>query len=240
MTTIHQGRANWRGRATAAVLMAAAATAVSMIGTAAPAHAADQYIALSIGFVNENPPVTMTGGSAISASAEQAGQASQTNCVGNGGDHCVTQVIAKNECAAAASNNYGEMTGASAPTLAAAQSKATSLLQNSQGAKVIVSGCANGSTPPPPNDPPPPPPAPKLGPTVSFNKVLGGLEARITDRSGVSSQCTYATDNLNRSFALPANSTYNLRIVPAVPQFRNWNVTVACDNGTSTTASTYF
>ena len=117
---------------------------------------------------------------------------------------------------------------------------AKGMLQNQQGAKVIVSGCANGSTPPPPNDPPPPPPAPKLGPTVAFNKVLGGLEAHITDRSGVSSQCTYATDNINRSFALPANSTYDLRIVPAIPQFRNWNVTVACDNGTSTTASTYF
>ena len=81
-----------------------------------------------------------------------------------------------------------------------------------------MSGCSNGTTPPPPPNDPPPPPAPKLGPTVSFNTVLGGLEAHITDRSGVSSQCTYATDDFNRSFALPANSTYDLRIVPAVPQ----------------------
>jgi hypothetical protein len=115
------------------------------------------------------------------------------------------------------------------------------MLQNQTGAKVIVSGCSNGSTtPPPPPIDPPQPPAPKLGPTVSFKTILGGLEAHITDRSGVSSQCTYATDNVNRSFALAANSSYDLRIVPAVPQFRNWTVTITCDNGTSTTATTYF
>jgi hypothetical protein len=211
-----------------------------MLGMPAPAHAADQYIALAIGFVSENPPVTMAGGSAISAGQDQAAQGALTNCVSNGGDHCVTQVIAKNECAAAASNDYGEMTGASDPSLAVAQSKAKALLQNQQGAKVIVSGCSNGGTTPPPPDQPPPPPAPKQGPTVSFDKVLGGLTAHITDRSGVSSQCTYATDGINRSFGLPANSSYDLRIVPAVPQFRNWTVTITCDNGTSTTTSTYF
>jgi len=238
MTTTYQGRTGWRGRTTAAILLAASATVVGMISAPAPAHAADQYIALALGYVNENPPVTMAGGSAISSSRDQAGQGSLTNCSGNGASHCVAQVIARNECAAAASNDYGEMTGASDPSLAAAQSKAKSLLQNQQGAKVIVSGCANGSTPPP-NDPPPPP-APKQGPTVSFDTVVGGLVARITDRSGVSSQCTYATDNFNRSFALPANSKYDLRIVPAVPQFRNWTVTITCDNGTSTTATTYF
>ena len=37
-----------------------------------------------------------------------------------------------------------------------------------------------------------------------------------------------------------ANASYDLRIVPAVPQFRNWTVTITCDNGTSTTATTYF
>jgi hypothetical protein len=166
--------------------------------------------------------------------------ASLTNCVNNGAGHCVNQVIATNACAAAASNDYGEMTGASDASLSVAQSKAKNLLQNQQGAKVIVSGCSNGQAPPPPPDQPPPPPAPKLGPTVSWNPVLGGLQAHITDRSGVSSQCTYATDYFNRGFGLPANSTYDLRIVPAVPQFRNWNVTITCDNGTTTQASTYF
>jgi hypothetical protein len=240
MTTICQGRASWRGRTNAAILLAAAATVAGLVGTAAPANAADQYIAMALGYVNENPPVTMAGGSSIASTQDAAAQGALTNCVNNGGSHCVTVVIGTNECAAAASNNYGEEVGAKGTSIAAASSAALGLLQNQTGAKVIVSGCSNGNTPPPPNDPPPPPPAPKLGPTVSFNTVLGGLVAHITDRSGVSSQCTYVTDNVNRSFALPANSSYDLRIVPAVPQFRNWTVTITCDNGTSTTTSTYF
>ncbi|MEO3756843.1 DUF4189 domain-containing protein [Mycobacterium sp. B14F4] len=240
MTTTYQRRVGRSGRRIGAVLLAAAATSVGMLGVAAPAHAADQYIALAIGFVNENPPVTMAGGSAIAATQDQAGIGSLTNCSGNGASHCVTQVIAKNECAAAASNDYGERTGATDPSLAVAQSKAKSMLENQQGAKIIVSGCANGSTPPPPPNDPPPPPAPKLGPTVSFDTVVGGLVAHITDRSGVSSQCTYATDGVNRAFALAANSTYDLRIVPAIPRFRDWTVTITCDNGTSTTVTTFF
>jgi hypothetical protein len=224
----------------AAVLLAAGATVVGMVGAATPAHAADQYIALALGYVNENPPVTMAGGSAISSDQTQAGQNALTNCVSNGGSQCVTEVITT-ECAAAASNDYGEEVGASAATRGAAETAALAKLQIQTGAKVIVSGCANGSsTPPPPPVDPPAPPAPKLGPTVSFKTVLGGLSAHITDRSGVTSQCTYATDNFNRGFALPANSSYDLRIVPAVPQFRNWTVTITCDNGTSTTATTYF
>jgi hypothetical protein len=225
----------------AAVLVAAAATVAGLVGAITPANAApDSYIALSLGYINENPPVTMAGGSGIAGSQDQAATASLTNCVNNGGGNCVNQVIATNACAAAASNDYGEMTGASDPSLSVAQSKAKNLLQNQQGAKVIVSGCSNGQAPPPPPDQPPPPPAPLLGPTVSWNPVLGGLEAHITDRSGVASQCTYATDNFNRGFGLSANSTYDLRIVPAVPRFRNWDVTITCDNGTSTQASTYF
>ena len=239
MTTTHKRRPGRRGRTIAAVLLAAIAIVVGMVGAPAPAHAADQYIALAIGYVNENPPVTMAGGSAINADEQQAAFGSLSNCESNGGGGCVTQVIAKNECAAAASNDYGEMTGASDPSLSVAQSKAKGLLQIQQGAKVIVSGCASGATPPPPDDPTPPP-APKQGPTVSFETVLGGMEAHITDRSGVSSQCTYVTDDFSRSFALPANSTYDLRIVPAVPRFRNWTVTITCDNGTSTTATTFF
>lgn len=240
MTTTQNTTKARKGRTLAAIVLAASASVAGMLTVAAPAQAADQYLALAIGYVNENPPVTTAGGSGISANETQAAQLSLTNCSGNGAGQCTAQVIAKNECAAAASNDYGERTGASAPTLAAAQSKAKSLLEIQQGARIVVSGCANGSTPPPPNDPPPPPPAPKLGPTVSFQKVLGGLEAHITDRSGVTSQCTYATDDFNRSFGLPANSSYDLRIVPAVPQFRDWTVTITCDNGTKTTATTYF
>jgi hypothetical protein len=238
MTTTNQGRAGRRGRTIAAVLLATFAIAVGMVSAPTPAHAADQYIALAIGYVSENPPVTMAGGSGINSDQQQAGFGALSNCESNGGGGCVIQVNARNECAAASSNDYGEMTGASDPSLSAAETKAKSQLQNQQGAKVIVSGCASGSTPPPPNDPAPP--APKQGPTVSFDKVLGGLVAHITDRSGVTSQCTYATEDFNRSFGLPANSTYDLRIVPAVPKFRNWTVTITCDNGTSTTTTTYY
>jgi hypothetical protein len=222
------------------VLVAATAIVASLLGPTPTANAADAYIALSIGLLNDNPPVRTVGGSAIAPSDSEAGTASLTNCVNNGGGHCVNEVITKNACAAAASNDYGEMTGASDPSLQAAQNSAMSKLQNQQGAHIVVSGCSNGQAPPPPSTQPPPSPAPKLGPTVSWNPVVGGLLAHITDRSGVSSQCTYTTDNYNRGFALPANSTFDLRIVPAVPQFRNWNVTITCDNGTSTQATTYF
>lgn len=240
MTTAYQDRVGRRRRTIAATLLATIAIVVGMLGAPAPAHAADQYIALALGYVNENPPVTMAGGSAISGNQAQAAQGALTNCVNNGGSQCVTMVIATNACAAAASNDFGEETGASDPSLAVAQSKAKAQLQNQTGAKVIVSGCSTGATPPPPNDPPPPPPAPKQGPTVSFDTILGGLVAHITDRSGVSSQCTYVTDNFNRSFALAAKAKYDLKVVPAVPRFRNWTVTITCDNGTSTTATTFF
>ena len=227
-------------KAIGATLLAAGAT-VGMIGVAAPAQAADSYIAVALGYINENPPVTMAGGSAIAATQDAAAQSALTNCVNNGGSHCVVEAIATNECAAAASNNYGEEVGATGPTLAAASSSALAKLQNQTGAKVIVQGCTDGSSAPPQQPPTQPtPPAPKLGPAVSFQKVVGGLEAHISDRSGVTSQCTYATDNFSRGFQLDAGSRYYLRIVPAVPQFRNWNVTITCDNGTSTNTTTYF
>jgi Domain of unknown function (DUF4189) len=171
-------------------------------------HAADQYYAVALGYVNENPPVLMAGGSSISGNQDQAFQGALTNCAANGAGHCVVVAVATNECAAAASNNFGEEVGASAATRGAAESAALGKLQNQTGAKVIVSGCSNGNTPPPPNEPPPPPPAPKQGPTVSFNKVLGGLESHITDRSGVTSQCTYArTTTTAASDCLPTRPT---------------------------------
>ena len=232
-----------KSRAIVGTLLASAASVVGMIGVAAPAQAADSYYAVALGYVNENPPVTMAGGSAVGANKDQVAQSALSNCAANGAGHCVVVAIATNECAAGASNNYGEEKGATASTIAAAQTAALGMLENQTGARIVVSGCTNGNTAPP-NDPPPnnppPPPAPKQGPTVSFNTVVGGLEAHITDRSGVSSQCTYATDGYNRAFALAANSTYDLRIVPAVPRFKNWTVTITCDNGTSTTATTYF
>lgn len=81
---------------------------------------------------------------------------------------------------------------------------------------------------------------PPAAPSISWDQGLGTLTAHITDHSGVASQCTYASDLVNRSFSLPANSTYDLLIAPAIPANRNWNVTVSCDNGTVANTSKFF
>jgi hypothetical protein len=228
-----------RGPIMGVMLVTAAASIGGLLGAAAPANAApDAYVALAVGDINDAPPVRTAGGIYIGPDTNQANGASLSNCVSNGGNHCVLEVIAKNECAAVASNDYGEFEQASDPSLRVAQDNARAKLQSQQGANIVVSACANGQVLPP--NPPPAPAPPKLGPTVSFNPILGGLEAHITDRSGVASQCTYTMDNLNRSFALPANSTYDLKIVPAIPRFKNTNVTIKCDNGTTTQTTTKF
>lgn len=102
--------------------------------------------------------------------------------------------------------------------------------------------------PPRPFPVPAPAPMPKLpvapkplaGPGVSWNPTLGGLIAHVNDRSGVASECTYKSDWYERGFFLPANGTYDVVIVPAIPKLANWDVTVTCGNGTSTHTSTFF
>lgn len=81
---------------------------------------------------------------------------------------------------------------------------------------------------------------PKQGPTVSYDLIPGGVVAHITDRSGVTAQCTYTSDFYTSSFALTANSKFDLRIVPAFPELRNWPVNISCDNGTSTQTTEFF
>jgi Domain of unknown function (DUF4189) len=223
--------------AAAAIVVVAGATAVSLLGATATANAADQYVVVAAGLANDNPPVISIGGMAVGTDEHQTGVNALSDCQNSGGSHCVMQASAKNACAAAAANDYGEFAGATDPVLAAAESSAKSKLQNQQGAHVVVSGCTDPQQQqPPPNEPP----APKQGPTVSWDLVPGGFVAHITDRSGVTSQCTYVTDRINRSFALPANSTYDLRVVPAVPLNRDYNVTITCDNGISTQATHHF
>jgi hypothetical protein len=96
---------------------------------------------------------------------------------------------------------------------------------------------------PPPVVAPPvvPPPAatPKQGPTVTANPGLTGVTFRITDRSGVTSQCTYSSEGYQDSFGLPANGSFDL-FVPAIRQFRNRTGTVTCDNGTSANTSVFY
>src|SRR5690349_389401 len=99
MTSISPSQFGLRGRNLALLTLAAGATVVGMMAAPAPAHAADSYFAVALGYVNENPPVTMAGGSATGASQEQAAQNALTNCANNGGSHCVVEAIATNECA---------------------------------------------------------------------------------------------------------------------------------------------
>ncbi len=82
--------------------------------------------------------------------------------------------------------------------------------------------------------------SPKEGPTISFDPILGGLVAHITDRSGVTSQCEYRSDFYTRTFRLDANATFDLKIVPAIPEFRDRPIDITCDNGTETHTSTFF
>ncbi len=219
--------------AAAAILIAAGSTVAGLLGATPTANAADQYVVIAVGLANDNPPVVSIGGMAIGTDENQAGINAQTDCVNRGGHQCVREASAKNGCAAAAATDYGQFAGASDPVLANAQSAALSQLQ---GGHIVQSGCTDPLQQQPPNQPP----APKQGPTVSWDLVPGGWVAHITDRSAVTSQCTYASDRVNRSFALQANATYDLKVVPAVPLNKDYPVTITCDNGTSTQATHHF
>lgn len=81
------------------------------------------------------------------------------------------------------------------------------------------------------------PPAP---PSISWDQGLGTLTAHITDHSGAPSQCSYSSDLVNRSFSLPANGTFDVVIAPAVPAFRDWAVSVSCDNGAVANTTKFF
>jgi hypothetical protein len=244
-----------------AVLISAAASVASLLGATAPANAApDDFIALSVGTASETPPVKTIGGMAIDANADAARAKSLGFCQSSGGGQCVFEISAQHTCVAAASNDYAEIATGQDPNLAVAQQNAKNkLTAGIAGAHIVTSGCSSGLTPlptplptptaipapPGPQQPAPAPKqpvlAPKLAPTVTFKTILGGREADITDHSGLSSQCTYEDDsNVNRSFALPANSTYTVKIVPAMPKFRDVNVIVTCDNGTKTAVGTHF
>lgn len=77
--------------------------------------------------------------------------------------------------------------------------------------------------------------------TVSLSPWPGGLTVKIHDNSGSSGTCTYSADWYQSwPFFLQANGTYPLTVVPSVPEFRNWNVTVSCDNGNSTNTTVFY
>ena len=56
MTTTYQGRAGWQGRTITAILLAAVATVIGIVSAPAPAHAADQSIALASDTSTRIPP----------------------------------------------------------------------------------------------------------------------------------------------------------------------------------------
>jgi hypothetical protein len=194
-----------RARIVASVMLVTASAGLTgLLGATAPANAAnDGYVAAAVGLLNDAPPVSTVGGLGIAADQNQAYQAALSDCVSKGGHQCVVEAVKQGGCAAAASNDFGEMVGGTDITLRRAEDNARAKLQNKQGVRVVAAGCSNGAT-----LPPAPPPS--------------------------------AMDDINRSFALAANSTFNLRIVPAIPRFRDRSVSITCDNGTKTQATNRF
>jgi hypothetical protein len=222
---------NYLGKsAMAAVTLLTAGASAAAVLAATPASAeADSFAAVAVGDLNDAPPVKTVGGFALGLDAGTVNQAAISTCVRNGGHQCTVVMSAKNACVAAASNDFGQIEGFADPAIQGAEQEALRKVKG-QGAHIVVSGCANGEQAPP-----------KPGPSVTFNPVVGGLEAHVTDRSGVaSSKCAYLTDGYNTSFPLAANGTFDVRIVPAVPRFKNWTVTIVCDNGTRSQTTTFF
>jgi hypothetical protein len=82
--------------------------------------------------------------------------------------------------------------------------------------------------------------APKEGPSIALDPGIGTLTIRISDHSGVTSNCEYNSDFVNRSFRLEKNSTFDLHVTPAVPLFIDHQVDITCDNGTETHTSAFF
>jgi hypothetical protein len=231
--------ANTPTRRTLAAMLLTTATACAGFGLAgaAPAAADDTFIFIAAGDLNDAPPVQVAGGLAIGSDQNRVAQDAISKCVANGGHQCTVITGGPGECAAVVANDIGEIKGAHNPSLRVAQEHASTATTSRQGLHVVASGCATGFVTTPA------PPAPKPAPTVTFNPVLGGLAAQVTDHSGTSSQCTVAVGGdprANRTFALGANATADVRIVPLLPRFRNQDVTITCDNGTRAQASTFF
>jgi hypothetical protein len=133
-----------RRHTAATLLVAVASAAATMLGSTATAHAAgDQFVAIAVGgAANTQYPVDMRGGMAAGTNQQQAIWAAQDNCTSNGGTHCYYEIGATNGCAAAASNDAGEVQGATGDMLRIAQVLALHKLSNQTGAHIVLSGCA--------------------------------------------------------------------------------------------------
>jgi len=168
------------------MLLTASAGVTGLLGAAAPANAAnDGFVAAAVGLLNDAPPVNTVGGLGIAADQNQAYQAALTDCVNKGGHQCVVEAVKQGGCAAAASNDFGEMVGGTDITLRRAGDNARAKLQNKQGVRVVAAGCSNGATLPP-APPPSAPPAPNLrdGRHQPWLRAIGQLHVQPPDHSG--------------------------------------------------------
>ena len=150
----------------AAMLVAAGAVAFGGLFGAAPANAADSWVALSYSLGSK------VSGMAVAGSENAAKSASLQDCQANGGGGCVTYVTAHNSCAAIAVGTdptlHQEWSIATHSVVELARKQA--LTANGGGA-IGASGCTTSMIvdPEPPQSPPsdepaPPPPSPPTDP----------------------------------------------------------------------------
>lgn len=103
--------------------------------------------------------------------------------------------------------------------------------------------CVAAAAPPPPSQQPAPKPVeekkPLQGPTVTPKEGLAGVTFTVTDRSGVTSQCTYSSEGFQKGFGLPANGSVDV-FVPAIRLFKQRTGTITCDNGTSANTAVFY
>jgi hypothetical protein len=131
----------------ATMLVAAGAIVAGALGAAAPANAADNYVAIA--WSNGNG----IGGAGVAPDAHTADIAAINDCVSKGGDHCGNYGDTLNGCIAVAVEGAQLFVTATGPTRGAAEQSA--LAQNA-GSHIGASGCAVTYTrisPPPPTAP---------------------------------------------------------------------------------------
>lgn len=90
---------------------------------------------------------------------------------------------------------------------------------------------------------------PPWNPTLSFEPYPGGIRVTVQSFRPEDTNCTYNADWIRRDFFLkgfgnnPEANFPNAKAVldfPGVPLFRQWNVNVICQNGTSVSAQHWY
>ncbi|MDT5124429.1 MAG: hypothetical protein QOI28_2240 [Mycobacterium sp.] len=169
--------AKGRRNTAATLLLAAGAAVLGGLVAAAPANAADAYVALSYSLESK------IGGTAVGATPDAARLASLQNCQNNGGNHCVYYVGAQNSCVAIAIGTdptlHQEWSTAINSVVELARKQA---LSNNGGGVIGTSGCTTSMIvdpppldPTPPSDPTPPPPPPPPADPVEHDYDNDGL-----------------------------------------------------------------